>query len=109
MPRASFLSVLTTIAESAAFTWRVSSSTVSKPADVSPAWSHWLSGPASSPIRVTGRPSSRQNATSALGSLASLASRTILPLASRTQTLLCSKETSMPINHSMAVPSSADA
>ena len=72
MPRASLRSVLTTMAESAALTWRVSSSTASNPAFVSPACSHWLSGPASSPILATCSPSSRQNPTSASGSLGNL-------------------------------------
>ena len=85
------------MAESAALTWRVSSSVASYPAFVSPAWSHWLSGPASSPILVTKRPSSPQNATSVSGSVAILASCTIFPVASTTQTLLCFNETSMPI------------
>jgi hypothetical protein len=96
MPRASLRSVLTTIAESAAFTCRVSSSTASSPAPVSPACNHCDSGPASRPTRVSGRPSSRKNRTSASGSLATFASRTIRPVASTTHTLLRSKETSIP-------------
>jgi hypothetical protein len=87
---------LTTIAESAALTCRVSSSTASSPAAVKPAWSHWLSGPASSPIRVTGKPSCWKKMISASGSLATLASRTIRPVASTTQRLLRSSDTSIP-------------
>jgi hypothetical protein len=96
MPRASLRSVFTTIAESAAFTWRVSRSTASKPASSSPACSHCDKGPASSPIRVTGTPTWPKKRTSASGSLATLASRTILPEASTTQTLLSSSDTSIP-------------
>ena len=51
-------SVLTTMAESAAFTCRVSSSTASKPGPARPACNHCDSGPASSPTRASGRPSS---------------------------------------------------
>ena len=77
MPRASLRSVFTIMAESAAFTCRVSSSTASNPAALSPACSHCESGPASSPIWVTATPSWRKNPTSASGSLATLVSRTI--------------------------------
>jgi hypothetical protein len=96
MPRASLRSVFTIMAESAAFTCRVSSSTASKPASLKPACSHCESGPASSPIRVIATPSPAKNPTSASGSLATLASRTILPVASTTHTLLRSSETSIP-------------
>jgi hypothetical protein len=58
--------------------------------------SHCDSGPASSPTRASGTPSSRKNRTSASGSLATFASHTILPVASTTQTLLRSRETSIP-------------
>jgi hypothetical protein len=68
---------LTTIAESAAFTWRVSSSTVSNPASLSPACNHCDRGPAFSPMRVTGPPSCLKKRTRAAGSLATLTSRTI--------------------------------
>ena len=95
-PRASLRSVFTIMAESAAFTCRVSSNTASKPASLKTACSHCESGPASSPIRVTVRPSWRTNPTSASGSLATLASRTILPVASTTHTLLRSSDTSIP-------------
>jgi hypothetical protein len=95
-PRASLRSVFTTIAESAALTCRVSSSTVSNPAAVSPACSHCDSGPASRPMRVSGRPSSPNTRTSDPGSLATLSSRTIRPVASTTHTLLCSNDTSTP-------------
>jgi hypothetical protein len=84
------------MAESAAFTCRVSSSTASSPAPARPACSHCESGPASSPIRVSGTPSWPKNRTSASGSLGTLASRTIRPLASTTHTLLCSSDTSIP-------------
>jgi hypothetical protein len=96
MPRASLRSVFTTMAESAAFTCRVSSSTASKPAPARPACSHCDSGPASSPTRVNDRPSCPKKATNASGSLATFASRTILPVPSTTHTLLHSKETSIP-------------
>ncbi len=84
------------MAESAAFTWRVSSSTTSNPARVSPAWSHCESGPASRPILVIGRPSCRKKATRGSGSLGTLVSRTIFPVASTTQMLLPFKDTSIP-------------
>jgi hypothetical protein len=58
--------------------------------------SHCESGPASSPIRVTATPSWCKNPTSASGSLATLASRTIRPATSTTHTLLRSSETSIP-------------
>ena len=104
MPRASLRSVFTTIADNAAFTWRVSSSTASKPASPTPACSHCDKGPASSPISVTSMPRPRNQAISASGSLATLASRTILPAASTTQTLLSFSDTSIPAKCSMAVP-----
>ena len=84
------------MAERAALTCRVSSSTASSPAAVRPACSHWDRGPASRPTRVSGKPSWPKNATSASGSLATLASRTIRPVASTTHTLLRSSETSIP-------------
>ena len=96
MPRASFRSVLTTIADSAAFTCRVSSSTTSHPARLSPACSHCDNGPASRPILVTTTPSRSKNRTSASGSLRTLASRTTRPVPSTTHTLLCSNDTSIP-------------
>jgi hypothetical protein len=96
MPRASLRSVLTTIADSAAFTCRVSSSTAPKPAPLRPACSHWDNGPASRPIRTTSRPRPRNQAVKASGSLATFASRTILPVASTTHTLLSSSDTSIP-------------
>ena len=67
MPRASLRSVLTTIADSAAFTCRVSSNTTSNPAPVRPACSHCESGPASNPIRVTATPSWRKKHDQRLG------------------------------------------
>ena len=96
MPRASLRSVFTISADSAALTCRVSSSTVSKPASLSPACSHCDRGPASSPMRVTDMPSWPKKRTSASGSLATLASHTILPAQSTTHTLLCSNDTSIP-------------
>lgn len=48
------------------------------------------------PIRASGRPRSRKNADNVSGSLATFASRTILPLLSTTHTLLCSRDTSIP-------------
>jgi hypothetical protein len=96
MPRASLRSVFTIIAESAAFTCRVSSSTASSPAAARPARSHCDKGPASRPMRVGATPSWPKNATSASGSLVTSASRTILPVASTTHTLLRSSETSIP-------------
>jgi hypothetical protein len=56
MPRASRRSVLTTIADGAASTCRVSGGTASNPPSLSPACGHCDSGPASSPIRVSGTP-----------------------------------------------------
>ena len=96
MPRASLRSVLTTIADSAAFTCRVSSNTASNPALVKPACRQCESGPASSPMRVTATPSPANKPTSASGSLATLISRIIRPLPSTTHTLPRSSETSIP-------------
>jgi hypothetical protein len=96
IPRASFRSVFTVIAESAAFTCRDSSKTTSRPAATSPACNHCDSGPASSPIRHTGNSSSSNYRTSVSGSLATLTSRTILPFASTMHTLLSFRETSIP-------------
>jgi hypothetical protein len=96
MPRASLRSVFTGIALNASRTCRVSSSSTAKPASRIAANSHCDSGPASSPTRATSTPSRRNQATSASGSLATLASRTIRPVASTTHTLLSSSETSIP-------------
>jgi hypothetical protein len=96
MPRASLRSVFTVIADKAALTCRVSSRAVSKPASVSPACSHCDSGPASSPTRSIETPSPRKKPTSASGSLVTFASRMMAPLASTTQTLESSRETSIP-------------
>jgi hypothetical protein len=49
MPRASFLSVFTVIAWSAALTWRVSIKIAGSPASASPASSHCDNGPAFQP------------------------------------------------------------
>ena len=57
---------------------------------------HRESGPASRPMRISGRARLVRKPTSASGSLATFASRTIRPAASLTQTLLCSSETSTP-------------
>ncbi len=96
MPRASLRSLFTVIADSAALTRRVSISIAGRPASTSPAWSHCDKGPASSPTRAGGTASPSRKATSASGSLATLASRTIRPVASTTHTLLHSNETSIP-------------
>src|SRR5438270_13346059 len=103
IPRASLRSVLITMADSAAFTCRVSSRTTSNPAATKPACSHCDRGPASNPIRVTPVSSPRKNRTRASGSLATFASRTILPRPSTTHTLLCSNDTSIPAKCSMTV------
>ncbi len=92
---AALRSVFTPIADNAALTHRVSSSTtetgkgqvVVQPCD---------SGPAAGPIRHTANPTFLKNSTRASGSLATLTSRTIFPLASTTQKLLSSNETSIP-------------
>ena len=84
------------MAESAALTWRVSSSTTSNPAPAKPAWSHCDGGPASSPIPATGTPTGLKNRANASGSLGTLASRTIRPAASTTHTLLSANATSIP-------------
>ncbi len=80
------------------------SSTASKPASPRPACSHWDKGPASRPTRATSSPSPRNQAAKASGSLATLASRTICPVASTTHTLLSFSEKSIPAKCSMAVP-----
>ena len=53
------------MADRAALTWRVSSSTASKPALYSPSYSHCDSGPASRPTRTIVTPRPRRKATSA--------------------------------------------
>src|SRR5215831_610534 len=87
---------LTTIADSAALTWRVSKSTTSNPACLRPAYSQCDSGPASNPIRVTGKPNPLKNVARTQGSLAIFASLVILPAASTTHTLDCSNDMSIP-------------
>ena len=81
MPRASLRSVLTTIADSAALTCRVSSSTASKPgpgqAGVQPL--RQRAGLQPDPGHRQAEPAEEQ-ATSASGSLATFASRTIRPV-----------------------------
>ena len=94
--RASLRSDFTGIDLKASYTCRVSrSSTASPPAFIA-ANSHCDSGPASSPIRSKLRLCERNQATSASGSLATLASRKVLPLASTTHTLEHSNDTSIP-------------
>lgn len=96
IPRASLRSVFTVIADSAAFTCRVSSNTTSKPASTRPSRNHCDSGPASRPTRMTGNPRSAKCFNSASGSLATFVSHTILPDESARQTLLSSSDTSIP-------------
>ena len=96
IPRASRRSVLTGIADSAALTCRVSKSTVSKPAAVSPACSHCDNGPASRPMRAIDSSCARRKRTSAAGALGTFASRITWPLASTTHTLVSSSDTSSP-------------
>src|SRR5512145_2082768 len=90
MPRASLRSVFTTIADSAAFTWRVSSSTTSSPPCVRPACSHCDSGPALEPdprhhqAELAEEPNQRLGLTGHLG----LSDDPSGPLT--THTLLCS-------------------
>jgi len=96
MPRASLRSVFTVMADSAAFTWRVSIRMAGMPALTSPACSHCDSGPASRPTRVKLTSAAEKTATSASGSLLTLSSRTIRPLPSTTQTLHWSRDTSIP-------------
>lgn len=68
------------MAESAAFTCRVSRSTTSKPSATSPRCSHWGNGPASSPTLPIVKPDRRRQALKGSGSLLTLISRTILPV-----------------------------
>src|SRR3954449_1923095 len=72
----------TGIALNASRTWRVSSSSTASPASRMPAYSHCDSGPASRPIRARLIPSPPNQAIRTAGWLATLASRTIRPLAS---------------------------
>ena len=97
MPSASRRSVLIGIAFSAAFTRRVSISTASKPASVSPLCSHCDSGPASSPTAAIPCGSSCMNETRASGALATRASVTIFPFSPRTQIAVLASDTSRPI------------
>jgi hypothetical protein len=96
IPRASLRSDFTGMALNASRTCRVSSNSTASPAFFIAAYSHCDRGPASSPIRSTAKPSDRNQAISASGSLATLPSRTILPVASTTQMLELSKDTSIP-------------
>src|SRR4051812_9849487 len=72
-------------------------------ADLKAACSHCDRGPASNPIRVTPVSSPRKNRIRASGSLATFASRTILPTPSTTHTLLCFSDTSIPAKCSITV------
>ena len=96
IPRASLRSDFTGIALKASRTCRVSRSSTAKPASRRAAYSHCDKGPASSPIRSSSGPCDRNQAISASGSLATFASRKILPVPSTTQTLEHSKDTSIP-------------
>jgi hypothetical protein len=89
-------SVFTGMALNASRTCRVSSSSTGSPASRMPAYSHCDSGPASNPIRETLTANLPNQAISASGSLATLASRTIRPPASTTHTLALSSDTSIP-------------
>ena len=104
MPRASRLSVLIAMAESAALMCRVSSRITSKPAFWSPSYSHCESSPASRPTRPIGSPSPLRKATRASGSLGTFASRMGLPAGSSTHRLLSSSDTSIPTWCSITVP-----
>jgi hypothetical protein len=77
-------------------TCRVSKSSTASPDAFIAANSHCDSGPASSPIRSTPKPIEPNQAINASGSLATLASRKILPFASTTHTLEHSNDTSIP-------------
>jgi hypothetical protein len=96
IPRASLRSDFTGMASNALRTCRVSSSSTASPAAFIAANSHCDNGPASSPIRSRPKPSEPNQASNASGSLATLASRKILPLASTTHTLEHSNDTSIP-------------
>ena len=96
IPRASLRSVFTGIALKASRTCRVSSNSTVSPASRMPAYSHCDKGPASRPIRVTATSNLPNQPIKASGSLATFASRTIRPLASTTQMLALSSDTSIP-------------
>src|SRR3954463_7494956 len=57
---------------------------------------HQIKDPASRPMRTSGRLRPLRKVISASGSLATFASRTICPVASTMQRLLCSNDTSIP-------------
>jgi hypothetical protein len=76
------LSVFTGIVLKALRTCRVSKSSTVKPASAMAARSRWVRGPASSPIRSIGTPSSSNEAISASGSLSTFPRRPIRPSAS---------------------------
>src|SRR4051794_4630457 len=80
----------------AARTWRVSSSSTGKPAALISAKSPCDNGPASRPMRAIGVPWAANQAISACGSQAPLASFRILPCASTMHTLALSNDTSRP-------------
>jgi hypothetical protein len=96
IPRASFLSVFTGMVLKAVRTCRVSSSSAGRPSASRPANSHCERGPASRPIRARVKGCARSQPIRASGSLATLASATILPVPSTMQTLDCSSDTSIP-------------
>ena len=96
IPRASLRSVLFGIAPIAALAWRVSMQIAGMPASVSPACSQAVSEQASSPTRSIVIPHAPKKATSASGSLAARASRTIFPASSTTQIVVSSNDTSNP-------------
>jgi hypothetical protein len=86
IPRASLRSVLTGIVLSAWRTCRVSNSSTANPVSRIAACNHCDSGPTSRPIRARSNSSARSYVIKASGSLATSASRTILPLPSTTHT-----------------------
>src|SRR5262249_62142339 len=96
MPRASLRSVFTGIALKASRTCRVSRSSTAKPASRSAANNHCDNGPASRPTRARPTPCDTSHEIKASGSLATLPSAMILPLASTTHTLDHSNDTSIP-------------
>jgi hypothetical protein len=61
-----------------------------------PAYSHCESGPAFNPIHAISKPRPLHQAVKASGSLATFASQTIRPVASTTQMLELSSDTSIP-------------
>src|SRR5690606_37034338 len=103
--RASLRSVLLGIVFIAALACRVSMQIAASPSARSPSCSHAVSEQASSPIRSSGRSTSRKASLNAPGSLAARASFKIRPLSSTTQIEVSSKDTSSPAKYVMAAPS----